>query len=356
MDTMLIDYETIKPLLFKLDPETAHHLVAGYLKAAQRCGVLYSLLPLGERVVDERLSQELFGVRFPNPVGLAAGFDKNGDVVRGTPALGFGYTEIGTVTPRPQPGNPRPRLFRLVEDRSIQNAMGFNNKGAHYMIRRLKKLRFFDYPVGINIGKNKTTPEKEALRDYETLFKAFRDYGTYIVINISSPNTPGLRDLQNEAFIREVFRIGREITERPILLKIAPDMSADQALELCRTAVEAGAAGIIATNTTVDYSLTPRAKDFGGISGALLTEKSRELFAAIGREFHDKTLLVSVGGIDGPEEAYRRIRMGASLVQVYSLLIYEGPDLIRRINEGLVRLLRADGFKNISEAVGADWR
>jgi dihydroorotate dehydrogenase len=302
------------------------------------------------------LRQNIFGRDFPNPVGLAAGFDKDGDFIRAMPALGFGYTEVGTVTPRPQPGNPKPRLFRLPEDRSIQNAMGFNNKGAYHMIRRLKKLKFFDYPIGINIGKNKITPEKEALRDYETLFKAFKKYGDYIVINISSPNTPGLRDLQNESFIKEVFRIGTQITDRPILLKIAPDMTEGQALDLCGSAVEAGASGIIATNTTVDYSLTSRAKDFGGISGALLTVKSRELFRVIGREFHDKTLLVSAGGIDSPEEAYRRIRMGASLIQLFSLLVYEGPDLVRRINEGLIRMVRADGFENISEAVGADWK
>jgi len=349
-------YETLKSLMFRFDPETAHTVAGMGLRTLPLCPPAYRAM-LGRYFIDHPvLRQEIWGRTFANPVGLAAGFDKDGDYIRAMPALGFGYTEIGTVTPRPQPGNPKPRLFRLVEDRSIQNAMGFNNKGSWHMLRQLKRLEFLDYPVGINIGKNKKTPEREALKDYETLFKAFRESGTYIVINISSPNTPGLRDLQNETFIREVFRIGREITDKPILLKIAPDMSADQALELCRTAVEAGAAGIIATNTTVDYSLTPRAKDFGGISGALLTEKSRELFAAIGREFHDKTLLISVGGIDGPEEAYRRIRMGASLIQLFSLLIYEGPDLVRRINDGLIRLIRADGFGHISEAVGADWK
>ncbi|WP_456433582.1 quinone-dependent dihydroorotate dehydrogenase [Nitratifractor sp.] len=349
-------YETLKSLLFRLDPETAHTLAGIGLRALPWCPPAYEAMVDRYFVDHPFLRQNLWGRTFRNPVGLAAGFDKNGDFVRATPALGFGFTEVGTVTPRPQPGNPKPRLFRLVQDRSIQNAMGFNNKGAYHMAKRLRKLRFFDYPVGINVGKNKNTPEREAIRDYETLFKTFRDYGTYLVINISSPNTPGLRDLQNEAFIREVFRIGRSITDKPILLKIAPDMEAAQAVDLCGTAVEAGAAGIIATNTTVDYTLTPRAKDFGGISGALLTEKSRELFAAIGREFHDKTLLISVGGIDGPEEAYRRIRMGASLVQIYSLLIYEGPALVRRINEGLIRLARADGFAHISEAVGAEWK
>jgi len=307
-------------------------------------------------VSDPILAQRLWGRTFHNPVGLGAGFDKNGEYILPMPALGFGFTEIGTVTPRPQKGNEKPRLFRLIEDRSIQNAMGFNNKGSHYMLQRLKKLYFFDYPIGINIGKNKVTPENEALSDYETLLKAFKDYGDYVVINISSPNTPGLRDLQNESFISALFNLAGTITEKPILLKIAPDMSAEDAIAICQVAIDAGAAGIIATNTTIDYSLTPHAKDFGGISGALLTEKSYGLFRELGRAFYGKTLLISVGGIDSAEEAYRRIKAGASLIQVYSMLIYKGPTLIKEINEGLVRLLKADGYNHISEAIGADWK
>ena len=352
----LCTYDRLKSVLFKVDPETAHTLAGIALKALPLCPPAYNIMIDRNFIDNKALHQNLWGCIFKNPVGLGAGFDKNGDYVKATPALGFGFTEIGTVTPRPQPGNPKPRLFRLVEDNSLQNAMGFNNKGSYYMIQRLKNLKFFDYPIGINIGKNKLTPEKEALNDYETLFKAFKDYGTYIVINISSPNTPGLRDLQNELFIKEVFKIGKSITNKPILLKIAPDMSKEEALELCRVAIESGASGIIATNTTIDYSLSPRAKSFGGISGALLKEKSRNLFEAIGKEFYDKTTLISVGGIDSVEEAYRRIRMGATLVQVYSLLIYEGPALIHNINEGILRLLKADGFDNISQAIGANWR
>jgi dihydroorotate dehydrogenase len=234
--------------------------------------------------------------------------------------------------------------------------MGFNNKGKDFMLQQLNKLYFFDYPVGINIGKNKLTSEEDALNDYEILFRTFKEYGDYIVINISSPNTPGLRDLQNEQFIKDIFALAKEITDQPVLLKIAPDMTEEDAIALCNTAVEAGAAGIIATNTTIDYSLTEHAKDFGGISGALLTEKSYQLFRAIGKELHGKTLLISVGGIDSAEEAYRRIKAGASLVQVYSMLIYKGPELIKEINEGLVKLLQADGYTHISEAVGADWK
>ncbi|WP_294954034.1 quinone-dependent dihydroorotate dehydrogenase [Sulfurovum sp.] len=349
-------YDTVKKILFNFDPETAHTFAGIGLRILPYCPPIQHFIAKQYFVTDRMLEQEIFGRKFKNPVGLGAGFDKNGQYITSMPALGFGFTEIGTVTPRPQDGNPKPRLFRLISDRSIQNAMGFNNKGSYYMIQQLKKLYFFDYPVGINIGKNKVTPENEALNDYETLFKAFKDYGDYIVINISSPNTPGLRDLQNEHFIRAIFNMAKQITSQPVLLKIAPDMEPEDAILLCRTAVEAGAAGIIATNTTIDYTLTPHAKDFGGISGALLTEKSYILFKAVAKELYGKTLLISVGGIDSAEEAYRRIKAGASLVQVYSMLVYKGPALIKEINEGLVRLLKNDGYNHISEAIGADWK
>ncbi len=350
----LLTYERLKSVLFKLDPETAHTLGGYALKTVGALPFLVQSIARKTFVDHPILRQQIFGRTFANPVGLAAGFDKEGAFLSAMPALGFGFAEIGTVTPRPQSGNPKPRLFRLVEEEAIQNAMGFNNRGAWEMIQRLKKHRFLDYPVGINIGKNKTTPEIEALRDYETLFRAFKDYGTYIAINISSPNTPGLRDLQNETFIRELFRTGREITDRPILLKIAPDMEPDQAVALCRTAVDAGAAGIIATNTTVDYSLVSDPKDFGGISGQPLKEKSFALFRAIAKALYNETLLISVGGIDDADEAYRRIRNGASLVQIYTGLIYRGPAQIKRINETLIKRIKADGFSHISEAIGAD--
>ena len=352
----LISYEAIKKILFKLDPETAHTLAGVGLRTLAHCTPLMRYFKDKYFISHPMLTQEFWGKTFHNPVGLGAGFDKNGEYILPMPALGFGFTEIGTVTPKAQKGNDKPRLFRLIEERSIQNAMGFNNKGSHYMLQRLKKLYFFDYPIGINIGKNKLTPENEALHDYETLLKAFKDYGSYIVINISSPNTPGLRDLQNESFISALFEMAGKITDKPILLKIAPDMSVEDAIAICQVAIDAGAKGIIATNTTIDYSLTPHAKDFGGISGALLTEKSYLLFRELGKVFYGKTLLISVGGIDSAEEAYRRIRAGASLVQVYSMLIYKGPLLIKEINEGLIRLLRADGYTHISEAIGADWK
>jgi len=352
----IFSYQSMKKILFKLEPETAHTLAGLGLRFSALCPPLSKCLTKHYFVTNSALKQTIFGRTFQNPVGLGAGFDKNGQYIKAMPTLGMGFTEIGTVTPKPQDGNPKPRLFRLVKELSIQNAMGFNNKGSYYMLQRLKKIDFFDYPIGINIGKNKITPENEALEDYEKLFKTFKDYGDYVVINISSPNTPGLRDLQNESFIKAIFTMGKKITTKPILLKIAPDMTAEDAIMLCNTAVEAGADGIIATNTTIDYSLTKNAKDFGGISGLLLKEKSYTLFRAIAKKLYGKTLLISVGGIDSAEEAYRRIKAGASLVQVYSMLVYRGPLLIKEINEGLVVLLKKDGYTHISEAIGADWK
>ena len=350
----IISYENLKKLMFKFEPETAHKIAGCGLKLIGNCPPLFRYITKQNFVDNHILKQTIFGTIFYNPVGLAAGFDKDGEYIKAMPPLGFGFTEIGTVTPKPQPGNPKPRLFRLIEENSIQNAMGFNNKGAYNMIQNLKKVKFFNFPIGINIGKNKITPEREALNDYEHLFKAFRDYGTYIVINISSPNTPGLRDLQNEEFIKKVFEIGKSITNRPILLKIAPDMSADDAIAICKVAVKAGADGIIATNTTIDYSLTANAKDFGGISGELLKEKSFELFDAIAKELYGKTTLISVGGISDANEAYRRIKAGASLVQIYTSLIYKGPSLVGEINRGLVKLIKQDGYSSITEAIGAN--
>jgi len=352
----LFSYETAKKILFQFNPETAHFIGGMALKALPYTPIVLKALKNHYFVEDPSIKQTLFGREFKNPVGLAAGFDKNGEYITAMPTLGFGYTEIGTITPLPQIGNPRPRLFRLKEDRSIQNAMGFNNYGSEYMVKRLNKLYFFDYPIGINIGKNKLTPEDKALDDYEKLLHTFKGYGDYIIINISSPNTPGLRDLQNEKFITDLFTMAKEITNQPIFLKIAPDMTPEDAIVLCNSAVNAGASGIIATNTTIDYSVTKHAKDFGGISGALVREKSYELFKAIGKELYGKTMLISVGGIETAEDAYRRIKAGATLIQVYSMLIYNGPKMIKEINEGLIELLKEDGYNHISEAIGADWK
>jgi len=306
-----MQYRDFRKYIYKLDPERAHHLVEFVL-------------------------------------------NKNATMIEALKALGFGAVEFGTVTPRPQSGNPKPRLFRYPEQESLQNAMGFNNDGLAKIKARVEKLYPYTIPLGANIGKNKTTPADKALDDYRMLIEAFESISDYLVINISSPNTPGLRDLQNEAFIKELFTMATEMTNKPVLLKIAPDLEEKEALQICQSALSYGAGGIIATNTTIDYSLLPGARDFGGISGSVLKEKSFKLFEALAKEFFTHTTLISVGGIDSAEEAYRRIKAGASLIQVYSALIFKGPALAKEINTGLLELIEKEGFKNLSEAIGAD--
>jgi len=351
---VLFSYDFFKSILFWFEPEKAHKIAGLGLKMLSFCPPLLKYYKKNYFVNDAALHQNILGIEFKNPVGLAAGFDKDGEYIDSIAALGFGYSEIGTVTPRPQEGNAKPRLFRLKEEQSIQNAMGFNNRGGEFMLKKVQNRACEGYPIGINIGKNKTTTQEEALSDYEYLLEVFESYGSYLVINISSPNTPGLRDLQNEQFIMQLFTMAKTITTKPVFLKIAPDMERQDAIGLCGVAIEAGASGIIATNTTVDYTLSSNAKDFGGISGKLLTQKSFELFEAIAKVYYGKTVLISVGGIDNALEAYRRIKAGASLIQLYSMLIYEGPQLIKEINDGLLVLLKEDGYKNIQEAIGAD--
>lgn len=352
----MLNYQSIKPLLFKLEPETAHHVAACVLSLPNICQIPFNFFLESHFINDPILNQELFGRTFLNPVGLGAGFDKNATMIRGIQILGFGYTEIGTVTPKAQPGNPKPRMFRHIEEETLQNAMGFNNEGAYKVVKRLKKRFPFSTPIGINIGKNKITSEKDAISDYTHLIKAFDGLGDYFVINISSPNTPGLRDLQNEEFISELFSQVKALTKMPILLKIAPDMEVEDAVALTKMAVEKGADGIIATNTTIDYSLVKNPKDIGGLSGAVLKEKSFKIFEAIAKELYGKTTLISVGGIDSAQEAYRRIKAGASLVQIYSGIVFHGPDMIMNVNKGLIELLKADGYTNITQAIGADRR
>ncbi|MCW8894422.1 MAG: quinone-dependent dihydroorotate dehydrogenase [Sulfurimonas sp.] len=350
----MINYQSIKPLLFKLQPENAHHVAECVLRLPNICQIPFNSFLESHFVTNDILTQELFGRTFLNPVGLGAGFDKNATMIRGMQVLGFGFTEIGTVTPKAQEGNPKPRMWRHVEEETIQNAMGFNNEGLLKVQKRLKQRYPFTTPIGVNIGKNKVTPDSEAINDYTTLIKALHALGDYLVINISSPNTPGLRDLQNEEFITRLFAEAKAITDKPILLKIAPDMSIEDAVALTTMAVEKGADGIIATNTTVDYSLVKSPYDKGGLSGAVLKQKSFEIFEAIAKELYGKTTLISVGGIDSAEEAYRRIKAGASLVQILSGLVFHGPDMIMNINKKLTELIKADGYSNITEAIGAD--
>lgn len=349
-------YPFFRQLLFHLDPETSHGIGMGALRLAQALPPVSHALRRRNRVDSPRLRQTLFGREVANPVGLAAGFDKDAAAVTGLPALGFGFAEVGTVTPLPQAGNPRPRLFRHAAAQSLQNALGFNNGGLEAMRRRLERVYPAAIPLGVNVGKNKATPPEGALGDYETLIRGLSPFCDYLVVNLSSPNTPGLRDLQNETFVRTLLGLASGITAKPVLVKIAPDLEPEDAANLAEAAVEAGAAGIVATNTTIDYSLLPGAGPAGGLSGRVLKEKSFGVFQAVARRLFGRAILVSVGGIDSGAEAYRRIRAGASLVQVYTALIYEGPALPRRINEELLALLDRDGFATLTEAIGADLR
>lgn len=347
-------YTALRPLLFRLDPETSHGLGIGALRALQAVPPLAQAVERHYRIDAAPLRQTLFGRVFPNPVGLAAGFDKDAVAVRGLAALGFGFVEVGTVTPRPQAGNPRPRLFRLPTAASLQNALGFNNAGMEAARQRLERLGSAPIPLGVNVGKNKVTPPEVALGDYEALIRTLEPFGDYLVVNLSSPNTPGLRDLQNESFVRALLAAAAGLTRKPVLVKIAPDLDPESAAGLAEVAVEAGAAGIVATNTTNDYALLPGVRDFGGLSGQVLREKSFRVFEAVARRLFGRAMLISVGGIDSGAEAWRRIRAGASLVQVYTALVYQGPSLARRINEELLALMERDGVKEIGAAIGAD--
>ncbi len=353
----MVDYSLLKKIFFKLSPENAHTIAEFVFKnVTSYTPFILSYLAECYFVNDKALEQKLLGTTFANPVGLAAGFDKNATMIKMLTALGFGHIEYGTITPEPQSGNPKPRLFRFIEQESIQNAMGFNNDGMRVVAKRLESLYPYAIPLGANIGKNKTTSLEDALNDYEKLIRRFEPLCDYLVVNISSPNTPGLRDLQNEAFIQDLFTMAKTLTQKPILLKISPDLGVDDALKMCQCALDNGAGGIVATNTTTDYSLLEGAKDFGGLSGKVLTQKSFTLFEELAKVFYDKTTLISVGGIDSVDEAYKRLKAGAHLVQIYSAFIFKGPYLNKQINEGILTLMKRDGFHHINEVIGSDRR
>ncbi len=353
----MISYENIKPLLYKLEPEKAHALIEYSMR-----GLDY-IFPGGmsfftKKYVfnDEILHQKIFNLQFYNPVGLAGGFDKNATMIRPLSAMGFGFLEYGTFTPKAQSGNEKPRLFRLVEQESIQNAMGFNNKGKDAIAQNVKKNYPFSVPLVANIGKNKNTPNENAIDDYLTLFKDFKDLCDIFVVNISSPNTKNLRDLQSEEFVNELFKEAKNITDKPIMLKIAPDMNIDNAISLCKNAIKSQADAIIMANTSIDYSLIDNARVFGGISGRLITKKSANFFKEVAKEIYNETILIASGGIDSAELAYERIKNGASLIQIYTALIFKGPIVVKNINEGLAELLKQDGFHHISEAIGVNFK
>lgn len=344
--------------MFRLSPERIHGYMSTALQLVSRseaaCNVLRKLLVVDDPV----LSQDVAGVHFPRPLGLAAGFDKDAKEVNAWGPLGFGYAEVGTVTILPQPGNPTPRLFRLKEDRAILNRMGFNNEGTLAAVQRLAQRTTKD-PIGLNLGKSKKTEAELAPHDYLRSARAVGDKADYLVINVSSPNTPGLRDLQAVESLRPIVEAVQSVNDRPLFVKIAPDLSDEDVLAVTDMALQLQVAGVIATNTTISREgLTTdatyvRALGAGGVSGAPVAARSLEVLKLIAERAQGKLALISVGGIETPQQAWERIAAGASLIQGYTPFIYGGPDWIRDIHRGLAEQIKAHGLQNISEAVGS---
>jgi len=333
-------YKLVKPILFSLDPEEAHHLVSGGLRSFCKLWGGKRLLSSIYAYEHPKLERTVFGLTFKNPVGLAAGFDKNAAFVEEMDALGFGFIEVGTVTPRPQPGNDRPRLFRLIDNKALINRMGFNNQGVDVAANRLRHLKKqHSVIVGGNIGKNKTTANEDAVKDYILCFDALFDVVDYFVVNVSSPNTPGLRALQDKEPLMHILnalqqRNQRAGISRPILLKIAPDLTDGQLDDIIDIVRETGIAGIVATNTTIGrdgLNSTRLAAEAGGLSGAPLTKRSTEVIRYLSTHSHQAFPIIGVGGIHTPEDAQEKLDAGAALVQLYTGFIYEGPALIKRI-------------------------
>lgn len=342
-------YKTvIRPLLFLLSPEKAHHLATSMLVVFCRIPGVKWLLRQFLNYQDPNLKRELFGLTFPNPVGLAAGFDKEAQFIDEFAALGFGFIEIGTITPKGQPGNPKPRLFRLPQDHALINRMGFNNLGVDMAVRQLKKRRT-GVIVGGNIGKNKLTPNEEAYRDYEICFDALFNYVDYFVVNVSSPNTPNLRALQEKEPLKQLLRTlvnknRTKITPKPILLKIAPDLSDPQLDDIIEIVEELHLDGVVATNTTISReSLTTNTDTLdqigsGGLSGKPLKDRSTEVIQYLRKHSKTNFPIIGVGGISSPDDALEKINAGASLVQLYTGFIYEGPGLVKEINKTLAKV------------------
>lgn len=338
-------YDLARSLLFRLDAETAHHLSLRGLRLAEKSGILPLLFPTGECIAPV----EVMGLRFPNRVGLAAGLDKEGNTIDALGRLGFGFVEIGTITPRPQAGNPKPRLFRLVEHEAIINRMGFNNPGIEAGVANVRRSKNFDGVIGFNIGKNKDTPNEKAADDYLACLKAAYPVAGYIAVNLSSPNTPGLRDLQGEeASARLLERLKKEqaLLEKehgkrvPLLFKVAPDLDPPHVASLAKVFLEGGLDGLIATNTTLDRAPVaghPRANEAGGLSGKPLTRRGTEIIRAFAGEFGGRIPIIGVGGISCAEDAVEKIRAGASLVQIYSAFIFQGPRLVKECARALDR-------------------
>lgn len=341
----------LRPILFRLETERAHRVSLRALSVWSSMGA-----PFGGPVEEPLLATRLAGLDFANPVGLAAGVDKDATAIDGLFALGFGSVEIGTLTPLAQPGNPRPRLFRLVEDRAVINRMGFNNAGLAAALPRVAAAKRRGV-LGINVGANKdATAAGRAIDDYAAGVALAAPYADYLTINVSSPNTPGLRDLQGAA-LPELLAVCRsEAAGKPLFLKVAPDLDTAQIDAVARAAIGGGMAALIVGNTTTSRpALRSHDKDeAGGLSGTPLTVLARGKLADFRHATGGQLPLVAAGGVDSAEEAYARIRAGASLVQLYTALVYDGPGLPRRMARGLAKLLRRDGFARVADAVGID--
>ena len=340
-------YSLLRSLLFFFDPEISHRIIINYLKMVR------SKKPKSYNV----LRSNVFGLNFPNPVGIAAGFDKNAEVAENLINLGFGFSEVGTVTPNPQPGNPKPRIFRLKDDEAIINRLGFNSDGFDQVKTRLGKIN--DSIVGVNIGANKDS--KDFSEDYIKGIKFFSTLASYITINISSPNTPGLRKLEVlenlDVLLDKINNLHKEdlLIKIPILLKISPDLESDNLKYLCDKVLSSEIDGLIISNTTVARnSITSNLAQEGGLSGRPLFKSSTLQLRKVYKYTNGEIPLVGVGGIDSAEKAYEKIKNGASLVQLYTGLVYNGPKLIKNINKDLSILIEKDGYNNISEAIGVE--
>ena len=351
-------YSLVKFVLFRFPAEQIHHVTFGLLKILTLVPPVGTLVRRFFGVRDPILRQEILGREFPGPLGLAAGFDKNAAAPDSWGALGFGFSEMGTVTASPLPGNPTPRLFRLKADRAILNRMGFNNHGAGNAANNLRRRRSVD-PVGINIGKTKTVPAEEAVADYVASAQMLTGLADYLVVNVSSPNTPGLRDLQAVVSLRPILREVRDVSTIPALVKIAPDLSDADVDAVTDLALELGLAGIVATNTTIsrDGLTTPahevEALGAGGISGKPVADRSIEVLSRIHARAQGRLVVISCGGIESGEDAWQRILHGANLVQTYTGFIYVGPGLISDVNKVVARRLREGGFDSLGSAVGS---
>ena len=340
----------LRPILFCFDPEKVHYFTFSLVKFISKIPFVTSIIKAIYVVEDKRLEREVFGLKFKNPVGLAAGFDKDAKLFNELSDFGFGFIEIGTLTPKPQDGNPKKRLFRLKSDSAIINRMGFNNGGVEAAILRLKKNK--GVLIGGNIGKNKITPNEDATKDYEICFEALFDYVDYFVVNVSSPNTPNLRELQEKEPLTKLLQTLQDLNDqkavtlslsngKPILLKIAPDLTNEQLLDIIDIVNETKIAGVIATNTTISRDgLTSENKvETGGLSGKPLTKRSTEVIRFLSEKSNKSFPIIGVGGIHTADDAIEKLNAGASLVQLYTGFIYEGPQLIKEINKKILKAL-----------------